>query len=159
MTADTADSLGRLACQPLVREFRQQFRAANNRAEARVSEKVVAHPMALRQAGLTGEVFGRVEKIDGRHARIFGHVEFAPGEQFVQIPGATGGNSRRRRFDKFLDELRLDGIEDAFKNEQVDIFIAQRETKVIAESVSGPVPFVEDAPARLLARTSTDMLG
>src|SRR5580700_8804492 len=115
--------------------------------------------MALRKARLAREVRVRVEKIYGGHARIVGHVELVSRQQFVQIPGATGGNSRRRCFDKFLDRLHVDGIEDPLKNEQVEIFIPQREIKLIAEGASGPVPFVEDAPVPLIAETSADMLG
>ncbi len=66
--------------------------------------------MPLREARLAREIFFRVEQVYSRHAGIVRHIELAPCQQFIQIPGAARGNSGRRRFHKILYNLRVDGV-------------------------------------------------
>src|SRR5215813_3864129 len=56
------------------------------------------------------------------------------------------------------DGILRDSFEEPFQDEQIDVFVAQRESQLVAEGLSGPVPLVEDVPTPLLTSARLNVL-
>ena len=156
--AGASNDLVRLGSERARAEVRERLRPANDRAEGRRAEQVVAHLVTTGQPRRRREIKAVVEQIGETRLRRIGNVERPAGEEFIEEPGAPVGCAGRGAAHECGDGILRDGFEEPFQDEQVEVFMAQRESQLVAEGLAGPVSLVEDVPAPLLPAARLDVL-
>ena len=156
--AGASNDLVRLGSERARAEVGERLRPANDRAEGRRAEQVIAHLVTTGQPRRCREIKAVVQQIGETRLRRIGNVERPAGEEFIEEPGAPVGCAGRGAAHECGDGILRDGLEEPFQDEQVEVFMAQRESHLVAEGLAGPVSLVEDVPASLLPAARLDVL-
>src|ERR1017187_9034214 len=156
--AGTANDLVRLGPERARAELYERLRPANDRAECRRAEQVIADLVTAGEPRHRCEIKAAVQQMGETRLRCIGNVERSTGEEFIEKPGAPVGCSGRGAAHECGDGILRRGFKEPFQDEQVEVFMAQREYQLVAEGLAGPVPLVEDVPAPLLPAARLDVL-
>src|ERR1035437_1893905 len=156
--ASASNDLVRLGSERACAELYERLRPANDWAEGRCAEQVIAYLVTTGKPRRRCEIKAVVQQISETHLRRIGNVERPAGEEFIEKPGAPVGCARRGAAHECGDGILGDGFEEPLQDEQVNVFMAQRESQLVAEGLAGPVPLVEDVPAALLPAAILDVL-
>jgi hypothetical protein len=123
-------------------ELWERLRPANDLTEGRRPEQVIAYLVPTEEPRSRCEITAVVQQIDETRLRRIGNVERPAGEEFIEETKHAGWVRRS----------------EPFQDEQVEVFMTQRESQLAAEGLAGPVPLVEDVPAHLLPTARLDVL-
>jgi len=104
------------------------------------------------------EIKAVVQQIRETRLRRIGNIKRPASEKFIEKPGAPVGCAGRGTSHECGDGILRDGFEEPFQDEQIDVFVAQRESQLVAEGLAGPVPLVEDVPTHLLTSARLNVL-
>ena len=126
--AGAANDLVRLGSERARAEVYKRLRPANDRAEGRRAEQVIAYLVTTGEPRRRGEIKAVVQKIGETCLRRVGNVERPASEELIEEPGAPVGCAGRSAAHVRGDGIRRDGFEEAFQDEQVEVFMAQRES-------------------------------
>ena len=139
-------------------EIYERLRSANNWAEGRGAEKVIAYLVTAGETWRRCEIKAVIQQIGKTRPRRIGNIEHPAGEEFIEKPSAPVGCAGRGAAYECGDDILRDGFEEPFQDEQAEVLMAQRESQLVAEGLAGPVPFVEDVPALFLPAVPLDVL-
>src|SRR5258707_6684812 len=153
-----ADNFNGLIAQLAGGEVGERLRPEDQGTKCGGSKQVGAQPVSAREARRGGEVSLRIKQVDRADAFGIRNIQCLALEEFIEEPCAAVRRAGRRAAREGRDGLWWRSVEDPLEDEQVEVFMTQREGQMVAELFAGPVSLVENDPAPLLPATRLDML-